>query len=587
MHIHLAPVSALATDKVQLSIFPRVDAIPRRECHPRLPVLVRVAVPATAAAAARRAPVDLVTLLDISCGGGGGGGGAPARRLELLRKAMDIVIKRLGADDRLAIVPFHSSVVDATGLLEMSVEGRSVASRKVQSLAVSGGTKLFPALSTAVEILDGRCWEAKRERVGAVVLISDGDDRTIFREAINPRYAVHAFGFRGAHDATAVHYVADHTSGVYGVLNDEHDRISDAFAACIRRVTSVVAVEAQVDLTCGAYSRASLLAIESGHHKYHVDENRRSGFIYAGALCAGDVKNFLVYVDVDREANGGVTELLTAHGTYIDAARRKETVHLDERMAVVQRRDKVPDVSRDVAAELVRVDTVKMVTTVLDRFKDKGSALAGAATTAATELREEWCRVKASEDARAAGAASLAVLEREIEEMEASLIRCTGLSTMLSWLTRHKLQLHTVAAATARASSAPPSSLNVMEVEANAIAAGEGNVKEVAGGVAGGTKRKCVEMDMIEERLAYWSKVKHDLPLMFPDQAAAATATAAEGTTSTGDHVAAVFRDASLETINRAMFHDVYLAVLHASTVRRCGQTSQSTEHPHHDQDDS
>ncbi|EAZ11771.1 hypothetical protein OsJ_01640 [Oryza sativa Japonica Group] len=553
--VFLAPVSALASDKVQLSTFPRVDAIPRRECHPRLPVLVRVAVPATAA---RRAPVDLVTLLDISCGGGGG---APARRLDLLRKAMDLVIGNLGADDRLAIVPFHSSVVDATGLLEMSVEGRGVASRKVQSLAVAGGTKLFPALNAAVEILEARCWEAKRERVGAVVLISDGDDRTIFREAINPRYPVHAFGFRGAHDARAVHHVADHTSGVYGVLDDEHDRVTDAFAACVRRVTSVVAVDAQVDLTCGAYSRASLLAVErSGDHRAHVDEDRRSGFIYAGALCAGDVKNFLVYVDVDREADGGgVTELLTAHGTYMDAARRKETtVHLDERMAVVQRRDKVPDVSRDVAAELVRVDTVKMVAVVLDRFKDKGSA------AAAMELREGWCRVKASEDARAAGAASLAVLEREIEEMEASLVRCTGLSTMLSWLNRHKLQLHTAAAAaaTARVSPAPPSSSNVV---ADAITAGEGHVKEVAGVavVSGGTKRKCVEMDMIEERLAYWSKVKHDLPLMFPDHAAAAAtaaaAAAAEGTASTGDHVAAVFRDASLETINRAMFHDVYL----------------------------
>lgn len=262
-----------------------------------------------------------------------------------------------------------------------------------------------------------------------------------------------------------------------------------------------------------------------------------------------------MYVDVDREADGGgVTELLTAHGTYMDAARRKETtVHLDERMAVVQRRDKVPDVSRDVAAELVRVDTVKMVAVVLDRFKDKGSA------AAAMELREGWCRVKASEDARAAGAASLAVLEREIDEIEASLVRCTGLSTMLSWLNRHKLQLHTAAAAaaTARVSPAPPSSSNVV---ADAITAGEGHVKEVAGVavVSGGTKRKCVEMDMIEERLAYWSKVKHDLPLMFPDHAAAAAA-AAEGTASTGDHVAAVFHDASLETINCAMFHDVYL----------------------------
>ncbi|KAL5204885.1 hypothetical protein ABZP36_009756 [Zizania latifolia] len=557
-NIHLAPVvSALANDKVQLSTMARVDAIPRRECHARLPVLVRVSVPA---AEVRRVPVDLVTLLDISCAGG-----APARRLDLVRKAMDLVIGRLGAEDRLAIVPFHSSVVDSTGLLEMSVEGRSAATRKVQSLAVSGGTKLFPALNMAVEILEGRRWEEKSARVGFVILISDGDDRTIFRETIHPKYPVHAFGFRYAHDARAVHYVADNTSGVYAVLNDEHDRMTDAFAACVRRVTSVVAVEAQVDLTCGAYSRASLLAVDSGHYKSYVDDNRRSGFIYAGVLCSGDVKNFLVYVDVDREADcTDVTELLTVHGTCQDAARRKDILHLDERTAVVQRRDKIPVVSRDVAAELVRVDTIKMVSCVLDRFKDKGN---GVACAAATELRQGWARVKISDDARAAGAASLTVLEREMEEMEATLLRGSGLSYMLSWLTRHELQLHHTA--TSASHSAPPSSSTAVGVELNACGVVDGHGKEEVA-LAGHMKRKCAEMGMIEERLAYWSKVKHDLPLMFADDAAA------------------VFRDASVETINRAMFHDVYLAVLHATTVKRCcQQSSPSTEHPRHHQDDS
>lgn len=571
MHMCLAPVPAVTNHKVQLSTFARVDVIPRRDSHARLPVLVRIAVPAAAATTERRAPVDLVTLLDISYGGGGA---AASKRLDLLRKAMDLVIGRLGAEDRLAIVPFHSSVTDPTGLLHMSVEGRCAASRKVQSLAVSGGTKLFPALNMAVQILEGRREEEKC-REGFVILISDGDDRTIFRETIHPKYPVHAFGFRDAHDARAVHYVADHTSGVYAVLNDEHDRITDAFAACVRRVTSVVALEAQIDLTCGAYSRASLCAVENGHYKCHVEDNLRSGFIYAGSLCAGDVKNFLVYVDVDREDDfKDVTELLTVHGTYLDAPRRNDILHLDERMTVVQRHDKIPDVSRDVAAELVRVETVKMVSGVLGKCNSYGKGLAGVVT----ELREGWCRIKISEDARAAGSASLAGLAREMENMEASLLRCSGLSYMLSWLTRHKLQLHTAAA-----SAWPPSSCNkaaeVAAVEHNAcaIAAGDRHGK----GSIAGTKRKCAEFDKIEERLAYWSKVKHDLPLMFLD--------AASPETSTGDHTTSVFRDASLETIDRAMFQDVYLAVLHASTVRRCTQQScapTSSEHSHDDHDD-
>lgn len=60
---------------------------------------------------------------------------------------------------------------------------------------------------------------------------------------------------------------------------------------------------------------------------------------------------------------------------------------------------------------------------------------------------------------------------------------------------------------------------------------------------------------MIEQRLAYWTKVKCELPPMHHDG-------------ECPDHMTTIFRDASRDSIDRAMFHDVFLAVVHATGRR-------------------
>uniref|UniRef100_A0A0D9WX19 Uncharacterized protein n=1 Tax=Leersia perrieri TaxID=77586 RepID=A0A0D9WX19_9ORYZ len=67
---------------------------------------------------------------------------------------------------------------------------------------------------------------------------------------------------------------------------------------------------------------------------------------------------------------------------------------------------------------------------------------------------------------------------------------------------------------------------------------------------------------MIGQRLEMWSKVRREVPLMY------------QPLSEDEDHhhgqVTAVFREASLEAIDRAMHRDMYLAVVHASNQRRC-----------------
>lgn len=78
----------------------------------------------------------------------------------------------------------------------------------------------------------------------------------------------------------------------------------------------------------------------------------------------------------------------------------------------------------------------------------------------------------------------------------------------------------------------------------------------------------CKELDLIEERLKYWCKVKRDLAAMYDKAETVAVGGGADCKCQC--EVAAALRESSLESINRAMHHDIYAAVVHALKLRQC-----------------
>ena len=127
---------------MQLKAYAKVDAISSStKRHSGLPVLLRVVMPPVMS---ERAPIDLVVVLDISCGAG-----LPlAYRMALLQRAMELVIEKLSSQDRLAIVQ-TPKVHEKDDLVAMTREGREQAITMLQSLAVSGNKKLSTALEKA------------------------------------------------------------------------------------------------------------------------------------------------------------------------------------------------------------------------------------------------------------------------------------------------------------------------------------------------------------------------------------------------------------------------------------------------------
>jgi hypothetical protein len=124
-------------------------AVARDAAQENFAVLVHMKAPAAAAEASERAPLDLVTVLDIS-------GSMSGSKLGLLKQAMGFVIDHLGSGDRLSIVTFSCRAHRIIRLTRMTDGGKAVAKDAVESLVANGATNIGDGLRVAAAVLDGR-----------------------------------------------------------------------------------------------------------------------------------------------------------------------------------------------------------------------------------------------------------------------------------------------------------------------------------------------------------------------------------------------------------------------------------------------
>ncbi|KAF8672709.1 hypothetical protein HU200_049405 [Digitaria exilis] len=121
-------------------------AVARDASRDNFAVLVHARAPGLAAADAEasRAPVDLVTVLDVS-------GSMTGPKLALVKQAMRFVIDNLGPDDRLSVVSFSCRAKREMRLARMSDDGKASAKLAVESLIAGGSTNIGDGLKVASE----------------------------------------------------------------------------------------------------------------------------------------------------------------------------------------------------------------------------------------------------------------------------------------------------------------------------------------------------------------------------------------------------------------------------------------------------
>ncbi|PWZ52332.1 Uncharacterized protein sll0103 [Zea mays] len=286
-------------------------------------ILIHLKAPHVPSWVSTRAPLDLVTVLDVS-------GSMSGHKLALLKRAMRFVIENLDPSDRLSVVAFSSSAWRLFPLQRMTASGQQQSLQAVNSLAADGGTNIAEGLRKAARVVEDR---QARNPVCSIMLLSDGVDSHNLppRDGSAPDYGplvprsilpgsehhvpIHAFGFGMDHDSRAMHAVAQMSSGTFSFI-DMAGSIQDAFAQCIGGLLSVVAQETRLGVEC-ADDGVLLTSIKSGGYASGVDGDGRGGFVDVGRLYADEGRDFLVTVRVPQSR--GDIALIRPSCTYRDA----------------------------------------------------------------------------------------------------------------------------------------------------------------------------------------------------------------------------------------------------------------------------
>ncbi|URD96410.1 zinc finger family protein [Musa troglodytarum] len=172
----------LKTVALQVSVIPQATLLSEGRKHRNYVVAVKVKAPSIASArlldtASGRAPIDLVTVLDV-------GQGMMAEKLLMLKRSMRLVVSSLGPVDRLSVVAF-SAAAGAKRLIplrRMSRQGQRAARRIVDRLAVVGreapakGANVGDALRKAAKVLEDR---RERNPVATIMLLSESGQQQL------------------------------------------------------------------------------------------------------------------------------------------------------------------------------------------------------------------------------------------------------------------------------------------------------------------------------------------------------------------------------------------------------------------------
>ncbi|XP_066358757.1 E3 ubiquitin-protein ligase WAV3-like isoform X2 [Miscanthus floridulus] len=433
------------------------SAVERDSSRDNFAVLVHVKAPGmttdgeAAAGDAPRAPLDLVTVLDVS-------GSMTGAKLALLKQAMGFVVDNLGPHDRLSVVSFSDGARRVTRLLLMSGDGKATAKRAVESLVARGGTNIAEGLRTAAKVLEER---RHRNTVSSVILLSDGQDTYTaprwsraagaapnYEALVPPSFMatgtrdwsapVHTFGFGNDHDAAAMHVITEATAGTFSYIENEAV-IQDAFAQCIGGLLTVVVQEARVAIAAG-HPGVRIGSIKSGRYESRVDEGGRSASVRVGELYADEERRFLLFLSVPAvEATDGETALIKVNCSYRDTAGGAH-VDVTAEDTVVARPEQVVDAERstEVERERVRVEAAE------DIAAARAAAERGAHQEAVgiLEIRQQ---AVAQSEAALGGDAMIQSLGAELHEMRrlvsnGNSYARSGRAFMLAGMSMHAYQ---------------------------------------------------------------------------------------------------------------------------------------------------
>ncbi|KAH1124942.1 hypothetical protein AAZX31_06G087300 [Glycine max] len=300
---------------VQVKLMPECAVISVSRAHETYALVLKVKAPPpppppsrSSAAPSQRAPIDLVTVLDV-------GGNMTGGKLHMLKRAMRLVISSLGTADRLSIVAFSATSKRLLPLRRMTSQGQRVARRIVDRLVIGQGSSVGDALRKATRVLEDR---RERNPVASVMLLSDGQEEKVQNQRGNNnqrKSSSHVSSTRFAHIEIPIHAFGFGAKSGYSQEPGE-----DAFAKCVGGLLSVVVQDLRIQVGFESES-VEISAIYSCSGRPTL---MSSGAVRMGDLYAEEERELLVELRVPASSGTGAhNHVMTVRCLYKDPATQE------------------------------------------------------------------------------------------------------------------------------------------------------------------------------------------------------------------------------------------------------------------------
>ncbi|XP_022879851.1 uncharacterized protein LOC111397253 [Olea europaea var. sylvestris] len=274
---------------VVVSLLPEAAVISAARTHQTYAVVLKVKAPAMLPPPpthvldpARRAPIDLVTVLDV-------GESMSGAKLQMLKRAVGLLISSLGSADRLCIIAFAASPKRLMPLRRMTAQGQGLARSIMDRLVCSQGSSACEALKAATKVLDDR---RHKNPVASIILLSDGQDDSV--QANNTAAAAATYQRRESPQVSSTRFA--HVEIPVRSSGFSPQPAVDAFSKCVSGLLSVVVQDLKIQI---GFSHGSDPAEISAIYSCHVRPTvMNSSCILVGDLYAEEEREYLVEMKV-------------------------------------------------------------------------------------------------------------------------------------------------------------------------------------------------------------------------------------------------------------------------------------------------
>ncbi|XP_047318650.1 E3 ubiquitin-protein ligase WAVH1-like [Impatiens glandulifera] len=262
-----SPAATVSFRNVEAMLLPESAVVSTGRNSETCAIVLKVKAPPSPARSSLRASIDLVTVLDV-------GSDMTSDKVQLMKRAMRMIVSSLSYTDRLSIVAFSSNSKRLLPLRRMTANGRSSARRIIDAIiSCQGKSSPNDAVKKAIKVLEDR---RDRNPFSTIILMSDVSTRLSHMEI-------------PVHSIRLSHREASSSSSTTSCsLNDE-------FEKSIVDLLSVVVKDLQIQLSIQSNSSPGEIAAVyslSGRSVSH------SGSMKLGDLHAEEEREVMIEVKV-------------------------------------------------------------------------------------------------------------------------------------------------------------------------------------------------------------------------------------------------------------------------------------------------